>query len=85
MDENNNVVDRQKEPTFNEGLVELEQIIRDLEGGQLSLEDSLKRYERGVGLLRSLQEKIANAEQKVTVLLGELEPETSDDIDTQLS
>ncbi len=71
--------------TFREGIGELEGIIHDLEGGQLELEDSLLKYERGVSLLRALQTKIAEAEQKVTVLLGEIEPESTDDVDTQLS
>ena len=71
--------------TFNEGLAELESIIRSLEGGQLELEESLVQYERGVGLLRALQGKIAEAEQKVTTLLGEIEPESSDEIDSTLS
>jgi len=38
-----------------------------------------------VGLLRALQGKIAEAEQKVTTLLGEIEPESSDEIDSTLS
>lgn len=71
--------------TFNEGLAELEGIIRALEGGQLELEQSLVQYERGVALLRALQGKIADAEQKVTVLLGEIEPESSDAVDSTLS
>lgn len=71
--------------TFKEGIGELEEIIRELEGGQLELEDSLLKYERGVGLLRALQSKISDAEQKVTVLLGEIEPESNDAIDEQLS
>ena len=71
--------------TFNEGLAELESIIRSLEGGQLELEESLVQYERGVGLLRALQGKIGDAEQKVTTLLGEIEPESSDEIDSTLS
>jgi len=71
--------------TFNEGIAELEGIIRELEGGQLELEDSLLKYERGVSLLRTLQGKISEAEQKVTVLLGELEPDSTDTVDTQVS
>ncbi|MGI6216017.1 MAG: exodeoxyribonuclease VII small subunit [Coriobacteriales bacterium] len=72
--------------TFNEGLDELEKIIAELESGQLELEDSLKKYERGVHLLCMLQGKLSVAEQKVTVLLGELEPEQSDeDTDSTLS
>ena len=65
-----------QEKTFGESLAELERIVSQLEGGQLELEDSLKRYEEGVVLIRALHSKLADAEQKVTVLLGELAPDT---------
>ncbi|MEI7814529.1 MAG: exodeoxyribonuclease VII small subunit [Coriobacteriia bacterium] len=61
--------------TFGSALTELDQIVAALEGGQLELEDSLGRYERGVSLLRALQAKLADAQQKVTMLIGELESE----------
>jgi exodeoxyribonuclease VII small subunit len=61
--------------TFGSALAELDQIVAALEGGQLELEDSLGRYERGVSLLRALQLKLADAQQKVTMLIGELESE----------
>jgi exodeoxyribonuclease VII small subunit len=64
---------------------ELESIVRALESNQLELEDSLLLYERGVTLLRSLKTRLDNAEQKVEVLMGTLEPETPDSIDTELS
>lgn len=57
--------------TFKEASIELEQIVRSLEAGDLELEESLERYGRGVELLRSLRERLANAEQKVRVLLDE--------------
>jgi len=60
---------------FGEALAELETIVGQLEGGQLELEDSLEKYERGVALLRALQTRLAEAQQKVTVLMGELESE----------
>lgn len=63
---------------FSEELKELESIVGSLEGGQLELEDSLARYERGVALLRSLQSKLADAQQKVTMLIGELEEEAGE-------
>ena len=66
-----------EELSFGQSLKELEGIVGQLEGGQLELEDSLARYERGVGLVRSLQEKLSSAEQKVTTLLGEIEPENN--------
>ncbi|MBE5024771.1 exodeoxyribonuclease VII small subunit [Olsenella sp. DSM 107455] len=55
--------------TFKEASIELEQIVRALESGELELEDSLERYARGVELLKSLRERLSTAEQKVRVLL----------------
>lgn len=67
-----------KDPTgmpFGEALAELESIVAQLESGQMELEASLSSYERGVALLRALQTKLADAQQRVTVLIGELEQE----------
>jgi len=61
---------------FGEALAELEAIVAQLESGQLELEESLERYERGVSLLRALQAKLTQAQQKVTMLSGELEADT---------
>jgi exodeoxyribonuclease VII small subunit len=69
---------RPEELSFGEALAELEQIVRALEGGQLELEEGLARYERGVALLRACQDKLAQAKQRVTMLIGELEGEESD-------
>lgn len=71
--------------SFKEGLNELAEIVRSLEGNQLELEQSIESYERGVKLLASLQKRLDDAQQKVTVLMGELEPESDDSIDTTLS
>lgn len=68
-----------EEQSFGEALAELDQIVAQLESGQLELEESMARYERGVGLLKSLQGRLADAQQKVTVLIGELEEETTSD------
>ena len=57
-----------------------------LESNTLELEDSLASYERGVALLRTLQGRLATAQQKVDVLMGQLEPEVADEQrDTTLS
>jgi exodeoxyribonuclease VII small subunit len=71
--------------SFKEASEELEGIVRALESDQLELEESLERYERGVILLRVLQGRLSEAQQKVTVLLGEIEPESDDSVDTALS
>ncbi len=60
------------ELTYKEASTELEQIIRSLESGEMELEDSLESYTRGVELLKSLRERLANAEQKVQVLLADV-------------
>ena len=70
--------------SFKEGLQELDAIVRALESNQLELEDSLARYERGVKLLGALQERLDTAQQKVTVLMGELQTK-DDSTDTELS
>ena len=66
------------EMTFGAALAELEEIVSALEGGQLELEDSLLRYERGVSLLRSCRGKLADAQQRVTMLVGEIEEEDAE-------
>lgn len=64
---------------FSDALTELETIVSALESGELDLEDSLARYERGVALLRACQSRLAEAEQRVTMLMGELEADDSAD------
>ncbi|WP_139653107.1 exodeoxyribonuclease VII small subunit [Raoultibacter phocaeensis] len=59
--------------TFREAMAELEGIVGVLEGNTLELEDSLKSYERGVALLGALKKRLNEAQQKVDVLMGELE------------
>lgn len=67
------------ELTFKEASVELEQVVRSLEGGDLELEDALARYARGVELLRSLRERLSKAEQKVQVLLDATDADVTPD------
>ncbi len=54
---------------FEDALGELETIVRGLESGDLSLEASLERFERGVALSRFCRTSLAEAEQKVRVLM----------------
>lgn len=57
---------------FESAMVELEAIVAKMERGDMSLEESLAAYQRGVNLTRVCQERLASAEQKVQVLSGEL-------------
>ena len=51
-------------------LSELEEIVEQLESGNLPLEKSLKQFERGVRLSRECQSALKDAEQRIQVLMG---------------
>ena len=61
------------ELSYKEASQELERIIRALESGDMELEESLESYTRGVELLKSLRNRLADAEQKVSVLLSDID------------
>ena len=56
---------------FEKNLAELEQLVKRMESGELSLEDSLVAFETGIKLTRECQQSLLAAEQKVQVLLVE--------------
>jgi exodeoxyribonuclease VII small subunit len=58
------------QPTFEQALAELEKIVRELEDGQTTLEESLARYERGVALLKQCYAQLQAAEQRILLLSG---------------
>ncbi|OLE51659.1 MAG: exodeoxyribonuclease VII small subunit [Acidobacteria bacterium 13_1_20CM_3_53_8] len=55
--------------SFESQLSALEKIVRELERGDLPLEDSLKLFEEGVRLSRECQERLNQAERKIETLL----------------
>ena len=59
--------------TYKQASQELELIIRSLESGDMELEESLESYTRGVELLKSLRARLSDAEQKVSVLLKDVD------------
>ena len=68
------------ELSFRDAMSALDDIVALLESNTLELEDSLVAYEQGVGLLRNLRSRLESAQQKVDVLMGELEETESDDV-----
>lgn len=56
--------------SFEEALLELEQILRELEDGTISLEAALARYERGILLVRCCYQRLQHAQQKIRLLSG---------------
>jgi exodeoxyribonuclease VII small subunit len=62
----------QKEPSsrkFEAALQELARLVEELESGDLSLEDSLAAFEKGVSLVRYCNEKLTEIEKKVEILV----------------
>ena len=57
-----------KPQSFEQALNELENIVKNLETGSLSLEDALSTFERGVNLTKHCQQALSAAEQKITML-----------------
>lgn len=71
-----------KSPTYESALAELESIVARMEGGQLTLEQSLTAYKRGAELLKFCQAQLADAQQQVKVLeAGVLKNFAGDDDD----
>jgi len=58
-----------EQKSFESSLKELEQIVEQLEAGDLPLEQSLELFEQGVRLSRECQRRLDEAEQKVEILL----------------
>jgi len=56
---------------FEKSLSDLEQLVADMESGDLSLEESLKKFENGIQLIRNCQGALNEAEQKVEILTKE--------------
>lgn len=55
--------------TFEESMKQLEQIVEELESGNLPLEKTLKKFEEGVKLSRACSKKLDEIEKKVTILI----------------
>ncbi|MCC2614730.1 exodeoxyribonuclease VII small subunit [Aestuariibacter halophilus] len=73
-------------PNFESAMQELETIVKQMEMGNLPLEEALSQFERGIQLVRVSQKKLQEAEQKVQVLMQQqgqeqLSPLTDDEND----
>jgi len=61
-------------PSFEQALERLESVVQDLEGGELTLEDSLARYEEGVRLSQRLTRTLDEAEKRIERLTANGDP-----------
>ena len=62
---------------FEHSLDELEQLVAKMEGGEMSLDESLASFERGIGLFRHCQQSLEQAELRVRLLLDPDAPDSA--------
>jgi exodeoxyribonuclease VII small subunit len=63
---------------FEHSLDQLEQLVARMEGGDMSLDESLSAFERGIGLYRHCQQALDKAELRVRLLLDPEAPDTAE-------
>lgn len=69
---------------FEHSLDELEQLVARMEGGELSLDESLASFERGIGLFRHCQQSLEQAELRVRLLLDPDAPDSAQPFEPEL-
>lgn len=57
--------------TFEKSMSELEGVVRQLEVGDVPLEESMKAFEKGIGLIRECEAKLEDAKGKIEKLIKE--------------
>lgn len=70
--------------SFEQALEELTTIVSEMEQGDLSLEQSLKQFERSIALAGASSSKLQQAEQKVAILMGKDEKSVLTDFDNDM-
>lgn len=66
---------------FEQSLDELERLVQRMEQGDLTLDDSLQAYERGIALYRNCQTALEQAELRVQLLSDPLDPDRAEPFD----
>lgn len=56
---------------FEKAMAELENLVQKMEQGDITLEESLKQFEKGIALTRACQKALQEAEHKVNILIQE--------------
>jgi exodeoxyribonuclease VII small subunit len=61
--------------SFEKSLEELEEIVNDLEAGEVGLDESLKKFEKGVSIYKDCKKLLGDAEKKIKILTENLKEE----------
>ena len=64
--------------TYEQALKQLEQIVQDLESGDMPLEKAIKKFEEGIQLSKYCTEKLDESEKRITILLQDAAGSVSD-------
>ena len=70
--------------TYEKDYKKLEEIVKKLESGDISLDESVKLYEEGVALYKSMEKTLKEYEGKINVMSENLEAITVEDLDEEL-
>lgn len=73
---NKNTENDQTNINFEENMQMLEKLVKEMESGDLTLEQSLKAFEKGVKIVRKCQESLTQAEVRVNKLMQEMNLDT---------
>ena len=60
-----------EEKSFEENMEQLENIVTELEKGELNLEESVKKFEQGINISKKCNDILEEAEKKITILVNE--------------
>lgn len=75
---NKDTENEQTNINFEENMQMLEKLVKKMESGDLTLEQSLEAFEKGVKIVRKCQESLTRAEVRVTKLMQEMNLDTDD-------
>lgn len=73
-----------KKRSFEEGMAELEALVRSIEDGELGLEETVAAYEKGVKLVKALEKQLGQSRGKLESLLENEERQEMGETDAQL-
>ena len=69
-----------KKKTFEEAMKQLEQIVKDLETGDMPLEKAIKKFEEGIKISKYCSDKLDESEKKITQLMGDPDDDTMSEV-----
>ncbi len=76
-------MNKKNEKTFEEALEELEEIVKKLSEGDMSLDESIKLFEKGMKLKKFLSEKLSAAKNRIKILVEEDNGFNEEDFDVE--